>query len=156
MNAFRILVSLFVLFFFCLPNLCSQETGYASYYNKRFEGRKTASGYIYRRDSMICAHRTYPFGTMLYVENPKNGHRVKVKVVDRGPHLKKRIIDLSYKAALELDVVRAGVAFVKVSVADDVYEPLSSKELFGIDYIPTPRLRTYPQNIFITKGVFIR
>lgn len=104
--------------------LLAQEKGGASYYHKRFEGRRTASGYIYRGDSMICAHRTHPFGTKLRVVNPSNGKRVWVKVVDRGPHVKRRIIDLSYAAALELDIVRAGIATVEVYVVNDSIDNL--------------------------------
>ncbi|MDH6308822.1 rare lipoprotein A [Dysgonomonas sp. PFB1-18] len=93
----------------------SQTTGNATYYGKKFNNRKTASGEIYRQDSMVCAHRTYPFGRLLHVKNMKNGKEVVVRVIDRGPFRKKCIIDLSLAAAKELDMVRHGVVPVEVS-----------------------------------------
>ncbi|MBQ2366423.1 MAG: septal ring lytic transglycosylase RlpA family protein, partial [Bacteroidaceae bacterium] len=60
-------------------------TGKASYYANKFHGRRTSDGSIYHRDSMTCAHRTLPFGTILKVRNVKNGKEVIVKVNDRGP-----------------------------------------------------------------------
>lgn len=63
---------------------------------------------------MTCAHRTYPFGTMLRVTNERNGKSVIVRVTDRGPHGRGRIIDLSYRAASELGIIAQGVAVVKV------------------------------------------
>lgn len=92
----------------------SQQTGKASYYAHRLQGRKMSSGIPYHRDSLTCAHRTLPFGTLLEVRNPKNNRRVVVKVTDRGPFIKSRIIDLSYAAAKELDIVGHGVAQVEV------------------------------------------
>ncbi|MDH6353935.1 rare lipoprotein A [Dysgonomonas sp. PH5-45] len=90
------------------------EEGLASYYSKRFHLARTASGELYHNDSLICAHRTHPFGTLLEVLNEKNGKSVIVRVVDRGPHRKNRIIDLSYAAAERLDIVSHGLAHVKV------------------------------------------
>ena len=78
-------------------------TGKASYYANKFHGRRTSDGSIYHRDSMTCAHRTLPFGTILKVRNVKNGKEVIVKVNDRGPFCKGRIVDLSYAAARELE-----------------------------------------------------
>lgn len=95
------------------------ETGKASYYAKKFHNRKTASGEIYKRGDMICAHRTYPFGTKLLVKNLHNNKTVVVRVVDRGPFKKGRIIDVSFEAAKQLDFVRQGIAKVEVSVYND-------------------------------------
>ncbi|MDO9153307.1 MAG: septal ring lytic transglycosylase RlpA family protein [Paludibacter sp.] len=99
-------------------SLFSQTTGYASFYGNKFHGRKTSDGSRYHRDSLTCAHRTYPFGTFLLVRNPKNDREVIVKVTDRGPHIRNRIIDLSYRAAKELDIIRAGIAKVLVIKID--------------------------------------
>ena len=66
------------------------QTGKASYYAKKFSGRKTASGERLHHDSLTCAHRTYPFGTQLKVTNPANGKTVIVRVTDRGPYVKGR------------------------------------------------------------------
>jgi rare lipoprotein A len=83
-------------------------------------GRHTSDGGKYHTDSLTCAHRTYPFGTLLKVRNPKNDKQVIVKVTDRGPHRKRLLIDLSYSAAKELDIVRAGVAQVEITKMDSV------------------------------------
>lgn len=90
--------------------------GQASYYHDRFEGRATASGEPYRKQELTAAHRTYPFGTRLRVTRPDTGHSVEVRVNDRGPHSPHRVIDLSRKAAEELDLVQAGVAEVRIEV----------------------------------------
>jgi rare lipoprotein A len=81
-----------------------RDTGIASYYANKFEGRKTANGERYRKKLLTAAHRKLPFGTLLRVTNPKNGKWVVVRVNDRGPHNRKRIIDLSYRAAKHLGI----------------------------------------------------
>lgn len=95
------------------------QVGKASYYGKKFHNKKTASGKKYRRDDFVCAHRTYPFGTKLLVKNTKNDKSVVVTVIDRGPFVKGRVIDVSYIAAQELDFLRQGVTTVEVSVFND-------------------------------------
>lgn len=84
----------------------------ASYYADRLHGRRMSDGTRYHRDSLTCAHKRYPLGTMLKVTNIKNGKSVVVKVTDRCGT--RRIIDLSYAAAKQLDMLRAGVAMVRV------------------------------------------
>lgn len=91
------------------------ETGKATYYGKKFNNRKTASGTLYKRDLFLCAHRTYPFGTKLRIKNLKNEKEVIVEVVDRGPFKKGRVVDISYIAAKELDMINHGVTTVEVS-----------------------------------------
>lgn len=93
----------------------AQQKGRASYYGNKFHGRMMSSGLRYHRDSMFCAHRSYPFGTLLKVTNLKNNKSVVVKVMDRGPYGHGRIIDLSYAAAKEIDMLRAGVVAVSVT-----------------------------------------
>ena len=83
-------------------------------------GRKTSNGGTYHKDSLTCAHRTYPLGTLLKVRNPKNNKEVIVKVTDRGPHRKNLIIDLSYAAAKEIDIVRFGIAPVEISQVEAI------------------------------------
>lgn len=92
----------------------SQEIGKASFYGHKFQGRKTSSGIPYHRDSLTCAHKTLPFGTLLKITNPQNNKSVIVKVTDRGPFSKRRLLDLSYAAAKELDIIRQGIATVEV------------------------------------------
>lgn len=92
------------------------ETGKASYYADKFNGRKTASGVPYRPGKRTAAHNTLPFGTVVRVTNAQDGRSVKVTVNDRGPHVKGRIIDLSKSAAHKIGVDKAGVAPVKLKV----------------------------------------
>ena len=94
------------------------ETGLASYYNDEFHGDPTASGELYDRNELTAAHRGYPFGTLVRVTNLDNGKSVVVRINDRGPHQKERIIDVSGRAARELDLVRMGVAKVKIEVVE--------------------------------------
>jgi rare lipoprotein A len=93
------------------------ETGMASYYgvNDGFNGRKTANGEIFNTHQLTAAHKTLPFGTVVKVTNLSNGESVKVRINDRGPYIKGRIIDLSAKAAEKLDMTSKGVAQVKLS-----------------------------------------
>ncbi len=100
-----------------------QQRGKASFYAKKFNGRKTASGERLHPDSLTCAHRSYPFGTKLMVYNPANGRSVIVKVTDRGPFVRGRIIDLSWRAAKELDIISKGVAVVTVQKYSTIIVP---------------------------------
>ncbi|MBQ7634802.1 MAG: septal ring lytic transglycosylase RlpA family protein [Bacteroidaceae bacterium] len=90
--------------------------GKASYYAGKFHGRRTSSGEIFHKDSLTCAHRTLPFGTMLRVRNTSNGREVVVRVTDRGPFAAGRIVDLSLGAARQIGMVAAGVTGVEVEV----------------------------------------
>lgn len=101
-----------------LPCTAQHQKGKASYYSKRATGARTASGERLHHDSLTCAHRSYPFGTMLKVTNLSNNKTVVVKVTDRGPYGRGRIIDLSWAAAQELGMLAQGVASVKVELAD--------------------------------------
>jgi rare lipoprotein A len=91
------------------------EEGEASYYADKFEGRTTASGEVFSQDELTAAHRT-PFGTMLRVVNLRNSRTVVVRVNDRGPGKASRIVDLSRRAAEELQLVVDGIARVRVEV----------------------------------------
>lgn len=95
-------------------NLIS-KTGYATYYAKRFEGRRTTSGAKYRRRKMTAAHLSLPFGTVVKVTNLSNGKSVDVVVNDRGPHSRKYMIDVSEAAAKELGFFRYGQSKVEIS-----------------------------------------
>lgn len=77
-------------------------------------GKKTASGEIYRSSKLTAAHRTLPFGTEVKVTNLSNGRSVKVRINDRGPYKKGRIIDLSKAAARKLGLLQKGIATVKI------------------------------------------
>ncbi len=90
------------------------EKGRASYYAKMFEGRKTSNGEIFKNSEYTAAHRTLPFGTLVKVTNLNNYESVLVRINDRGPFVKNRIIDLSRAAAKEIDLLHAGVAKVLI------------------------------------------
>ena len=92
------------------------NTGTASFYAKKFEGRRTSSGQRYRSTERTAAHRTYPFGTLLEITNHDNGLKTIVRVNDRGPHAKSRLIDLSYLAAKDLGLINSGTADVTLRV----------------------------------------
>lgn len=102
--------------------------GRASYYSSALEGRRTSSGDMYSGDSLTCAHRSLPFGTLLKVRNPKTNKEVVVKVNDRGPFVRGRIIDLSYAAAEKLGFVSNGIAVVEVSRYNASGVPLRNAE----------------------------
>lgn len=90
--------------------------GMASFYHEKFNGRLTASGEIFNNSDMTAAHLSLPFGSMVKVTNMRNGRSVVVRINDRGPHVKGRIIDLSRAAAKKIGISRAGVARVKLQV----------------------------------------
>ena len=92
------------------------QYGEASYYGKKFHGRKTASGEIFNMYELTCAHKTLPFNTKIKVTNLSNKKTVIVRVNDRGPFIAGRIIDLSFAAAKKIDLVSAGVTRVKIEV----------------------------------------
>ncbi|MEA5139486.1 septal ring lytic transglycosylase RlpA family protein [Arcicella rigui] len=90
--------------------------GKISYYASKFEGRRTSSGQRYRANRRTAAHRTFPFGTLLEVTNKANGSTTVVKVNDRGPHKRSRVLDVSYSAAKDLGLLRSGTALVSIKV----------------------------------------
>jgi len=92
------------------------ETGKASYYGEKFHGRTTASGEIYDQNKLTAAHPTLKFGTMVNVTNQMNDLSVTVKINDRGPFVKGRIIDVSKAAAQKIDMIEAGVVDVFVEI----------------------------------------
>jgi len=92
------------------------ETGVASYYAHQHDGRRTASGERFDMSAMTAAHRTLPFGSRVRVTNLDNGRSVVVRINDRGPFRKARVIDVSYAAAQELRMVTPGTARVQIDV----------------------------------------
>jgi len=92
----------------------ARETGVASYYAHKYHGRTTASGERFDMNDLTAAHKTLPFGTRVRVTNLDNGKSVTVRVNDRGPFVKGRVIDLSLAAAKKVDMVHAGLANVEV------------------------------------------
>ncbi len=108
------------------------QKGKATFYSKKATGAKTANGERLHHDSLTCAHRTYPFGTMLKVYNPANDKSVIVRVTDRGPYIRGRIIDLSWRAAKELGIINQGVAVVTVRKANTIVVPFKPDDVIEI------------------------
>jgi rare lipoprotein A len=112
----------------CHAQECT-ETGMASYYAKRLEGRTTASGLPYHGELYTAAHRSLPFGTLLLVKNPDTGKSVVVVVTDRGPFVRGRVVDLSLAAARELDIIRRGLGQVEIYCLPKILPLLTRKEI---------------------------
>ena len=92
------------------------ETGLASYYHGAFHGRRTASGEAFNRYALTAAHKTLPFGTLVRVINLSNERSVVLRVNDRGPLKKNRVIDVTPRAARELGFLAQGMTRVKLEV----------------------------------------
>jgi rare lipoprotein A len=92
------------------------EEGTASWYGIPFHGRRAADGEIFDMNSLVAAHRTLPFGSILRVTNLNNGREVQVRVIDRGPFVGDRILDLARAAAVSLDMIGTGTAPVRIEL----------------------------------------
>lgn len=125
-----------------------QEKGIASWYGSDFHGKKTSNGETYNMYAMTAAHKTLPLGTVVRVHNLENGRKTEVRVNDRGPFVRGRIIDLSYSAAKELGVVGPGTAPVEVVALGT---PAPSKNGGPPVYIPGDY---YSGNFTIQIGAF--
>lgn len=123
------LVFFFLLVLCSFPLSAQVQTGIASFYANKFEGRLTASGEKYSQSRYTAAHRTLPFGTRVKVTNMDNKRSVIVKINDRGPFVKGRIIDLSRAAAKKLDFIDQGTARVKI-------EPIEAEKAKKIGATP--------------------
>jgi rare lipoprotein A len=92
------------------------EEGTASWYGIPFHGRRAANGEIFDMNTLVAAHRTLPFGSILRVTNMNNGREVQVRVIDRGPFVGDRILDLARAAAVSLDMIGTGTAPVRIEL----------------------------------------
>lgn len=99
-----------------MPWNWGDQKGLASWYGNEYHGRQTASGELFDQEAMTAAHKKLPFGTVVRVHNLKNGRSVVVRINDRGPFVRRRIIDLSKGAARQLDMIRDGVVPVRIEV----------------------------------------
>lgn len=112
-------------------------TGVASWYGGYFHGRLTASGRRYSKFSYMAAHKSLPFGTLMRVTNPDNGKSVVVEILDRGPYVADRMLDLSEATAKELGYANSGVATVKTEILKmgdlpyEVEKPFNAAEMSG-------------------------
>jgi rare lipoprotein A len=123
-NKTKILLSHFLVlgafFYLSFPSFCQSLRGKASYYSNNLQGRRTASGEKYDKNKYTAAHQSYPFGTKLKITHTANGKTTVVTVNDRGPFSNLRLIDLSYAAAKELDLLTCGIGNVSIEVLDHV------------------------------------
>ena len=108
--------------------------GTASYYGGRLHGRKTASGERFNQNAMTAAHKTLPLGTWVRVRRLDNGKQIEVRVNDRGPFVHGRIIDLSYSAAKEMDMVGPGTARVEIVALGERHQTASGDAFVPMDY----------------------
>jgi len=104
---------------FAMLSMAGAETGVASYYADSLNGNPTASGEPYDKTALTAAHRSLPFGTKVRVTNLSNDKSVVVRINDRGPHVKKRVIDVSGAAAKKLGLLDSGTAKVSIKVLDN-------------------------------------
>lgn len=136
------------------------QRGLASWYGEDFHGKITSSKEIYNMYDMTAAHKTLPFGTYVMVTNLENGKSVIVKINDRGPFIKGRIIDLSYAAAKFIDMVGPGVVPVRVEVLEK-FSPRKSAQKFSVQVgafvnkdnanALKRKLQTRYRNVYISK-----
>ncbi|QEC53174.1 rare lipoprotein A [Anseongella ginsenosidimutans] len=124
-----LIVCFLVLSFLSANAQLEKERGVASYYGKRFDGKRTASGEIFDKEKMTAAHRTLPFGTIVKVTREDNGSFVYVRINDRGPFSRNRLIDLSRKAAEKLGIIQRGHEHVLMEV---MREEIFPEELTGM------------------------
>jgi rare lipoprotein A len=133
------------------------QYGIASWYGKDFHGKPTSSGEIYDMYQLTCAHNTFPLGTMVMVTNMENGKAVELKVNDRGPFVKDRIIDLSYAAAQIIGMYEKGTAYVKVEIIGPLIEQIQQFTLQVGSFVDeanarrlADQLRGSFENVYVT------
>jgi len=133
------------------------QYGIASWYGGEFHGRSTSSGEIYNMYQLTCAHNTLPLGSMVMVTNLENGRSLELKVNDRGPFVKDRIIDLSYAAAQILGIWEKGTAFVKIEAIGPLIEQIQRFTLQVGSFIDetnakklADELRKSFENVYVT------
>lgn len=108
----------------------STETGVASWYGHPYHGRQAADGEIYDMETLVAAHRTLPFNTWVRVQNLANAKTVDVRIIDRGPFVGGRIIDLSHAAAKEIDMIGPGISKVRLEIISAPANP--EPAVFGV------------------------
>ncbi len=125
-----------------------KERGIASWYGKKFHGRRTSSGEPYDMYAMTAAHKTLPLPSYVRVQNLKNGRLVIVRLNDRGPFVDNRVIDLSFSAATKLGIVGAGTGMVEVAVV-----AAATTELPDPAPAPTAQIHV-PPRLYLQVGAF--
>jgi rare lipoprotein A len=129
--------------------------GVASWYGKKFHGNPTSNGERYDMHRMTAAHKTLPLPTNVKVTNLSNGRSIIVRVNDRGPFVKNRLIDLSYAAAQELDMIGAGTAQVEVEALNTSYTgAITTASAVPTDKAATPIASTPEGLMYMQVGAF--
>ena len=113
-----VVILIWILMILALPVMAGTEEGAASYYADSLSGNPTTSGEPYDKNALTAAHRTLPFDTMVKVTNLDNDKSAVVRINDRGPHTKNRIIDVSGAAAKQLGLIDSGTAKVRLEVQE--------------------------------------
>lgn len=124
-----VLTPLLLLVSFTSLQAQDEEYGLASYYSDEFDGRKTAYGDTYNKEKLTTAHKKHPYGTILKVTRLDNNKSVTVKVIDKGPFIRGRVVDLSRKAAERINLIDVGVAEVKVEVVSKMATKVPKQEV---------------------------
>lgn len=119
--------------------------GIASWYGEEFAGRTTANGEIFDPSLLTAAHRTFPFGTILDISNPKTTQSVRVRVNDRGPYIGNRVIDLSYAAAQQIGLIEPGVGNVDILIVKVGSGEREAPAPFDVTIAPSPN--TAPKSV---------
>jgi rare lipoprotein A len=155
----QLFIPLFILLSVC--SWAQVQSGKASYYADRFEGKPTASGEKYRHNKFTAAHKTLPFGTRVRVTNLSNNATVEVVINDRGPYVEDRIIDLSRAAAEKLGFIVQGIAEVKIEVIDpgtgkvsDPVRPIGNVTVEEKEFYSTEINRVNPHGFGVQIGTF--
>jgi rare lipoprotein A len=133
-----------------------KEQGVASWYGKKFHGRKTSNQETYDMYAMTAAHKSLPLPTYVRVRNLRNNKSVVVRVNDRGPFVDNRLIDLSYSAALKLDMIRDGTSLVEVTAINFEQPPAKPAETIRVQSIEK-KAYTDPapsNDVFVQVGAF--
>jgi len=139
------------------------ERGIASWYGTKFDGRSTASGERYDMHELTAAHRSLPFGTLVGVRNTRTGREVVVRINDRGPFARNRVIDLSYAAAREVGVVGPGTASVELYLVPESGAPPrftvqvgAFSEAERAEALKRDIVRLYPETVVDSDGTWSR
>lgn len=141
----KFIIAVAGLFFMSLTGLVAQstktETGVASFYHDKFEGRKTANGEIFRQSKFTAAHKTLPLGTWVRVTNLSNDSTVIVKINDRMPLWNKRSIDLTEAAASQLNYISKGLTRVLIEIIPDPFKktPFIRPDDLPLTYLSVPK-----------------
>ena len=134
-----------------------EERGVASWYGRKFHGNPTANGERYDMHGVSAAHKSLPLPTWVEVTNLKNGRKINVRVNDRGPFVHNRLIDLSYGAAVKLDMVETGTTLVNVRAlgkAPDTRERAAAAPPQAVANRSVPQLRAVSRKLYVQVGAF--